>query len=243
MIDTLLFDLDGTLLQMRQDQFIQEYLRKLARVFAGLELDVDTAVKALWAGTGAMVSNDGSVLNSDRFWQLFASVLGLSDIQREAVEIACDRFYSEEFDSIQSILLNDDLGLPGQLIKLMKARGYSVVLATNPIFPLSAVITRLSWINLKVEDFEFVSHYANSSFCKPNLEYFSEILQTIQKTATSCMMIGNNPREDMCCGDLGMETFLVTDCLENESEVDISAFRHGSLVELSECLARLDLTR
>jgi hypothetical protein len=45
-------------------------------------------------------------------------------------------------------------------------------------------------------------------------------------------MVGNNTTEDMCIRALGVETFLVTDCLENEADMDITAFRHGTLGEL-----------
>ena len=52
-------------------------------------------------------------------------------------------------------------------------------------------------------------------------------------------MVGNNTREDMCVGELGTETYLVTDYLENEQNTDISRFRHGSLAELEAYLASL----
>ena len=52
-------------------------------------------------------------------------------------------------------------------------------------------------------------------------------------------MIGNNTNEDMDAGALGMDTFLVTDYLENETGMAVSAFRHGTLMELEAYLASL----
>jgi len=43
----------------------------------------------------------------------------------------------------------------------------------------------------------------------------------------------------MSASALGVETFLVTDYLENETNMDISAFRHGTLAELEVYLASL----
>ena len=51
-------------------------------------------------------------------------------------------------------------------------------------------------------------------------------------------MVGNNPAEDMSVGDLGAETFLVTDYLENAAGADITAFSRGTLAKLETHLVR-----
>jgi phosphoglycolate phosphatase-like HAD superfamily hydrolase len=79
MIDTILFDLDGTLLQFSQADFINAYFAKLGKVFTRIGMDADQSVKAVWAGTKAMILNDGSLTNAERFWAVFAARLGLSD--------------------------------------------------------------------------------------------------------------------------------------------------------------------
>ena len=239
MIDTILFDLDGTLLQFDQDEFIAVYFSKLTKMLAGLGLNAETAVKALWAGTKTMMQNDGAKLNSDRFWEVFAGMTEMSGDRLKAIENACDAFYENEFDSIKSILKNGDPGLPGRMIQSLKLQGFTLVLATNPLFPMCAVTTRLKWTGLAPEDFCLVTNYSNSTYCKPNPNYYREIFGKIGKEPSQCMMVGNNSREDMCAGDLGAATFLVTDCLENETDTDISAFRNGTLIELEEYLALL----
>ena len=52
-------------------------------------------------------------------------------------------------------------------------------------------------------------------------------------------MAGNSPAEDMVAGALGAETFLVTDCMENEAGVDVSSYRCGTLAELESYLTSL----
>ena len=121
----------------------------------------------------------------------------------------------------------------------MASKGYGVVLATNPLFPLCAIETRLEWAGLGADDFRLVTHYYNSTFCKPNPGYYSEILTKINKSPGQCLMAGNSPSEDMISGTLGMETFLVTDCLENETGMDIKPFRKGTLAELETYLTSL----
>lgn len=52
-------------------------------------------------------------------------------------------------------------------------------------------------------------------------------------------MVGNDVSEDMITEKLGMKVFLLTDCLINKNEKDISAYPHGSFPELKDYLTRL----
>ena len=230
MVDTIMFDLDGTLLQYGQTAFIDAYLAELKKVFINIGLDAELSIKGIWVGTKAMVLNDGTVLNIERFWRAFSDYLGLTYDQLKTVEAACDRFYSNEFNVVKSVMTPSDI--PKRLVRAMAAKGYGIVLATNPMFPECAVKSRLGWTGLEIRDFQLVTHYANSTFCKPNPGYYREILAKINKTPQQCLMVGNNPAEDMSAGLLGIETFLMTGYLENEANMDITAFRRGNLAEL-----------
>ena len=237
MIDTIMFDLDGTLLRFVQDDFIRVYFKELSKIFIGLGLDAEAAVKGVWAGTKAMVLNDGSMLNTQRFWESFSDFMGIKGEQLRAVEAACDSFYSNEFNAAKSVVEYSEI--PERLVRSLAAKGYCIVLATNPLFPPCAVDTRLGWIGLDRNDFKLITHYENSTFCKPDLSYYLEVFSKIDKSPEQCFMAGNNPAEDMCVGELGSETFLVTDFMENELGLDITAFRHGSIEDLEAYLTSL----
>jgi FMN phosphatase YigB (HAD superfamily) len=234
MINTIMFDLDGTLLKFSQDAFIGAYFKEIHHVFSGLGLDANLSVKAIWVGTKAMISNDGSTLNANRFWEAFAEFMKLDSDKIKTVEKACEDFYENEFDAVKSIMEPNDISK--RLVNEMLSKGYDIVLATNPLFPACAVTTRLGWLGLQPQDFLLVTHYANSTYCKPNPGYYREILQKINKAPEQCIMIGNSIDEDMSVGALGVETFLVTDHLENSSGADIGKFRHGTLAELESYL-------
>jgi len=225
-----MFDLDGTLCRFSQDDFINNYFKEISKVFAGLDLDPEASVKGVWAGTKAMVLNDGSTLNTHRFWDAFSEFMNVPDEQRKAVEAACDSFYTNEFNNVKSIVEHSEI--PVRLVREMASRGYSIILATNPLFPPCAVDTRLDWVGLDKSDFVLITHYENSSFCKPNPEYYREILSKAGKSPEQCIMIGNNPAEDMVAAGLGAEVFLVTDFMENETGIDISVFRHGTIEDM-----------
>lgn len=237
MITTVLFDLDGTLLKVSQEEFINVYFGKLKKVFERLGIDPDLAIKAVWAGTKAMMQNDGTRLNCEAFWDTFAELLKLDGEMRKTVEANCDAFYTGEFDSVREIMGHTDV--PGRLIPALRDKGYIVVLATNPLFPECAVTTRLRWLGLELDDFVLVTHYANSRFCKPNPEYFREILGKINKKPQECIMVGNNVIEDMSAEKIGIDTYIVTENMENEKNLDISAYKNGTLEEMEEYLLSL----
>ena len=106
--------------------------------------------------------------------------------------------------------------------------GLRVALATNPLFPRVATHSRIRWAGLEPEDFELVTTYESSRFCKPNLRYYEEILDQLQVQPGECLMVGNDADEDMVAERLGMRVFLLTDCLINRHEQDISRWPRGS---------------
>ena len=230
MIDTIMLDLDGTLLGFSQKDFIDVYFNELQKVFVSKGMDGALSVKAVWAGTKAMIANNGDTLNKKRFWTVFAEVMGIDNEALKIVEDASDRFYVNEFNNARSVMKPNIISK--RLVQKMISKGYKIVLATNPLFPLNAVTTRLGWGELSPQDFILITHYGNSTYCKPNLKYYQEILSKIDKKPDQCIMVGNNVNEDMCAGELGIKTFLVTDYLENEYGADIDEFQRGSLEEL-----------
>lgn len=167
MITTVLFDLDGTLLPFEQDDFVKIYFSELCRKLAPMGYEPQHTVKSVWGGTKAMVMNDGSRLNSEAFWETFNAMNpGLPDARP-----ACDEFYTHEFEKAKASLKYIPDHRP--MIERLKSAGLRVVLATNPIFPLDGVRTRMAWVNLAPEDFGLVTWYDNSTFCKPESEVLS----------------------------------------------------------------------
>ena len=75
-ITTVLFDLDGTLLPMDQEEFTKGYFNLLVQKFAPLGYEPKTLVKNVWQGMTAMVTNDGKATNEERYWNVFESAYG-----------------------------------------------------------------------------------------------------------------------------------------------------------------------
>lgn len=226
MITTVMFDLDGTLLPFEQEDFVNIYFGELCKKLAPLGYEPKPTVKSVWAGTGSMIKNDGSRPNSEAFWETFRA---LNEGKPDAQPF-CDAFYTNEFDKARASLKYIPDHKP--LIERLKAAGLRLVLATNPIFPLDGVLTRLKWVNLSESDFELITHYDNSTFCKPNPNYYKEILNKIGAKPEECVMIGNSVPEDMCAAKLGITTFLIDEFAENPENCDISQFDRGNFEDV-----------
>lgn len=234
MLTTILFDLDGTLAPFMQDAFIQTYFAALVRRMAPLGFDGEKLVKAIWKGTMAMVANDGAVTNRQLFWEVFTKDMG---IQAIGLESHLEDFYLHDFDSVQSVL-QEDVDRSG-LIRGLREKGYRLVLATTPIFPSVAVETRLAWVGLTADDFDLVTTYENCRHSKPNPDYYREVLKTIGVEAQHCLMIGNNPVDDMAALQVGISCYLVTDYIENPDGLPIDHYPHGRFADLEASLRRL----
>ena len=214
--DAILFDLDGTLLPMDNDAFTKGYLGLLSAVAekAG-GYDREMFIKGMWKGVYAMVKNDGSCKNEDVFWKMTADVLG-DEIYKHVPVF--DRFYENEFNEAKKLTGPNPLAM--EAIRLARSKAKKVILATNPLFPTVAVHSRLSWIDVKPEVFDWITDYTNSSTCKPNPAYYKEICEKFGLDPEKCLMIGNNAQEDVEAGRAaGMSTFLVTDWLINNGEM------------------------
>ncbi|MGD8192844.1 HAD family hydrolase [Brevibacillus ginsengisoli] len=227
--NTLLFDLDGTLLGMRTEEFVHQYIGEISK-FLGDRFDTKLVVQSVFGATKAMImSREPDKTNEQVFTETFLEQTGIA---KEEIWPIFDQFYQEVFPNLSHLTYPSPLAK--QIVEAAKEAGYRVVVATNPVFPRDAIHSRLAWIELSPDDFELVTVYEESHHTKPNLGYFQEICDRIGVTPADCIMIGNHMQEDMVASKLGMTTFLMTDYLENRGEPIYPVDQQGSMQELYE---------
>lgn len=227
-LTAILFDLDGTLLPMDNDAFTKGYFKLLAAKLAPHGYELKQLVDAIWAGTAAMVKNDGTHSNEEAFWMKFANIYGEKALADKRL---FNEFYAMDFHAAKAICgFNPKAAVAVHTIKEM---GFQIALATNPIFPAVATESRIRWAGLVPEDFELYTTYENIGFCKPNPDYYREIAKRLGVKPEQCLMVGNDVTEDMeAAQKAGMSVFLLTDCLINKERKDISAYSRGSFEQL-----------
>jgi HAD superfamily hydrolase (TIGR01549 family) len=211
MIKTIFFDLDGTLLPMDQDIFLRDYFDRLAEKMVPYGYDAQTLKNNIWISTGAMVKNNGTVTNEEVFWNAFSKLCGKDTRCDEAI---FQDFYHNEFQEVQHSCGFDPSA--AIIIQTLKEQGYQLILATNPLFPAVATQSRIRWAGLNPDNFDWITTYENSSYCKPNVAYYQEILDRWNLNPEECIMVGNDAEEDMAAASAGMNVFLLTDCLINK---------------------------
>ena len=234
MIRYVLFDLDGTLLPMDQDTFVKAYFKELAKKMAPYGYTADGLVSGIWKSMDAMTANDGSRTNEVVFWENFSKVLGQHVLTRRPI---FDEFYRNEFNNVSK-----SCGFTPraqETIDLIKSLGAKIAIATLPVFPADAIEARINWAGVNKNDLELYTCYENTTFTKPNPQYYNELLGKINANAEECLMVGNNVDEDMITTTLGMKVFLLTDCIINENNADISVYPHGSWNDLQRYIREL----
>ena len=233
-ITTILFDLDGTLLPMDNAAFTKGYFKLLAARLAPLGYEPEKLVDAVWSGTAAMVKNDGSQNNESAFWKRFSEIYGekvLGDLP------VFENFYATDFQQAKAMCGFNPKA--AEAVRTARELGLRVALATNPIFPAIATESRIRWAGLQPEDFELYTTYENIGYCKPNPAYYQELLDRLNESPERCLMVGNDVAEDMIAEKLGMQVFLLTDCIINKDEADISVYPRGGFDELLEHIRTL----
>ena len=226
-VKMVLFDLDGTLLPMDQNKFMHAYFGGLSKKLVPYGYEPARLIDAIWRGSEAMVLTDGEKTNERVFWDEFIKIYGKEALEHYPV---FEDFYINDFDKARTSCGFDPAAAP--TVRELKRRGFRVALATNPLFPQEATKRRMQWAGLSEDDFELYTTYENSSFCKPNIKYYTEVIKKLGVSAEECLMVGNDVGEDMVAEKLGMKVFLVTHCLINKSETDISVFPNGDLSAL-----------
>ena len=230
-ITTVLFDLDGTLLPLNQDEFAKQYFVHLSAFLSTRGYESTQITKALFSGVTAMMENNGRALNETVFWEDFSRFYG--EKARNDLPLF-DEFYRDYFVALKSITsCNPRMR---EVIDRVKSAGCTAVVATNPVFPATATEQRIRWAGLTTEDFHLITTYENSRFSKPNPRYYEDLLTQLGAAPEECLMIGNDTLDDMIAESLGMKVFLLTDCLVNRQNKDVNAYPHGDVSRLMEYL-------
>lgn len=211
-MNTVLFDLDGTLLPCKWEIFEREYFKRLTYKLKDL-FTPDQTIKYIWKGTMEMILNlEPDKTNEQVFMEKFCSI---SKTDSKMMQDLFNDFYRNEYKTIGNFFTPSEYMVKS--VEILKKKGYSMVVATNPLFPMEALIERIKWAGLNEKDFILVTSFENMHYCKPQIKYYEEILQIIGKKAEECIMVGNDVDEDIIAGKVGIKTYLIENYMINKS--------------------------
>lgn len=214
MIRAVFFDLDDTLLGNPTDSFIRGYLGSLTAYFmarCGVDPSptIRTAIPLIASG-----KRDAYTSNLDLF---LAQLQPVFDRPVDEVRDLFEAFYAEEYPKLQPITR------PGarsaEIIDRTRGAGYKVVIATNPLYPESALRQRLMWAGLTPDfaAYDLVTTAEMMHFAKPNPAYYGEILGRLGLEPDEVVMVGDHPLNDHAAASaIGIHT-ITMDVTQHDS--------------------------
>lgn len=208
MFNTILFDLDGTLLPLNMKDFMELYFHEMGLKLKNL-IDPKILVKYVLEATDTMVETVDGRTNEMVFMEKFGELTGREKLP--LFQQSFNEFYDEGFLKVQNSTSTN--AAIQQSIPLLKAKGYHLILATNPLFPEKAIHHRIKWAGFQPEDFQYITSYERNHYCKPKPQFYQEILTETNKQPEQCLMVGNDVQEDLIAGSLGLKTYLITNHL------------------------------
>ncbi|AMV73537.1 HAD family hydrolase [Desulfuromonas carbonis] len=234
----VLFDLDGTLLQVDMGEFIPAYIGRLGSHFAD-QVAPDRFARTLRAAIHALLAGEGEGKNNEeRLLAILEQQTGL------AAAHFFDRFQAFVSDGLAELApLVRGLPLARTILQRAFDRGLKVAIATNPVFPRAVVAARLAWGGLAEFPFDLVTTIENSRYCKPQPDYFRDVAAEIGLAPEECLMVGNDTSHDLAARQVGMPTFLVDTWLVDRNNGHFACDFRGGHPDLFRFLGRLGASR
>lgn len=217
MFEAVLIDLDNTLILYDEKKFFKKYFHLLTLHFSDL-MPSDSVVPKVLQATQAMIKEkQDDDINLNYFLSEF------SDGDPERAKMLWQRFitfYTNEFNELKDIMQPVE-GITS-VVNYLSNLPIKRVVATNPVFPLIAQKKRLSWATVAPDAFDLITHIGNTTRCKPSPQYYLQICDDIGVAPENCLMIGNDPVNDLAAAAVGIKTYLATDSWENEDALAVS---------------------
>lgn len=206
-IATVLLDLDDTLLNTRTDAFISRYLKALGQALSQY-LPADKAISAVLAASKKMQENlNPDLSNYEVFYEAFWPYTNGAQAEVQAV---IDRFYEETYPTLRQYV--EPVAVARPLVAYLHATGYRVVIATNPLFPATAIKQRIDWAGVLDFPHALITTMDNMHFCKPAPQYYQEIMARTGSLPAQTMMVGDDLLNDIApAQSVGMRTWWVTE--------------------------------
>ncbi len=226
----LLFDLDDTLLGNEMNTFVPAYLQALAKRMSQVA-DPSFLVKTLLSATRQMVENTGPDHTLEEIFDAaFYPPLG---VLRHEVQGIIDAFYLEDFPKLQGLtqFKPEAVDVVRQLIQ----RKDQAAIATNPLFPRTAILQRLASAGLPADrvSFSLIPSYETFHFAKPNPAYFAEFIAQLGWPRSPIVMVGNDIDSDIgAASQLGLPVFWATRDGATSWDRSEAIPPHGDLADL-----------
>lgn len=201
MIKAILLDMDNTLLINPDMAFARAFLEIFEQHFAaaGFENATDNFRRAIQAMSREQMGNRSNT-------QLTLEMLSGGDIERAKATL--DSFYADVYPQLKNCIAAVDGA--SELIYQLREMGYDLVIATNPIYPETAIRQRMTWAGLPQDEnlYTLITSADNMHFAKPDPAYYAEILGRVGVEPDEVLMVGDSMKNDIIPAQtIGLHSF------------------------------------
>lgn len=228
-MNTVLLDLNGTLLPVNRDDFMDTLDKLLDSKFKTMGFDTKVVRNALMSAVNRMDENDGFRTNEEIYESVIKKLVGTNakKVMREL-----DKFYRKDFAVARFNTM--PVAEAAECVRVLKQKGYRLILASDPIFPEEAIRGMIAWAGLEPEDFFYITTMENCCYTKKNIRYYTHLAKILNCVSEDFLVVGNDVARDMSAAAVGMDTFLIKDHLVNMELRDYSDIKQGTLRDFLE---------
>lgn len=208
MIKAVLLDLDNTLLNNPDRQFAKAFLQSLndhVKIRHNVD-DVDMST-AFRAGIQSL-NSDYRLANTELMVRWVAQSIQ-SDVG--TVKQTFEDFYNSSYKQLSTLASPVDGSK--RLIENLLNQNILVAIATNPIYPETAVLERVHWAGIAdyLDQFILITNSDNMHFSKPDPAYYAQVIATLGTEPSDVLMIGDSDRNDMIpARQIGLHSLKIT---------------------------------
>jgi len=226
----LLLDIDGTLCHMDKDLFVKKYVTDMSKNFTYL-IPAEQFLPQVIKSTAFTIAHPNPTQTwLEVFLPHFCQAFGLNP---DGLTERFIDYYATGFIKFRSMVT--PFAAAKKLIKTARDKGWRLGISSNCQMPRIGIMERIRWCGLDPEDFEFIPGMEFMHYCKPNPWFFREIAHQMAVDPRLCLVVGNDPEEDMNAFSVGMKTFFVGTELTPEQKKQVSYQGNlGDLIALLE---------
>lgn len=205
MLKAIFIDLDNTLALFDELVFLDRFFQLLYKRFDD-HFTYDDFQNRVVMATLSLGRSNGEKSNRDCFLD---TVSVDYEMDQEEFWQRSMLFYENDFDQARPVVKK-----PKKLhtvLEQLKAMGLKLVLASNPVYPCIAMEKRLGWVDIDPSIFDLITHIENMNFVKPTTKYYRQICTKLDEAPANCLMVGNDPKNDIAAAGIKMKTYLTTD--------------------------------
>lgn len=213
-IDTLLVDLEGTLVRVRRGGLRLAIARLVRKRFKGAA-PVWRLYPAAMAALRAMRENETSAPNLEVLVKTFAEQARMPE------EVASSRLAvlaEEDFATLSRFFT--PIPRAREAFVLARKLDFNLVLAADGTDLLETVRHRLGWAGVADLPWAFIAHAGVLARSGATPDACRELLRAIGKPPEACLLVTSSPEKELAAREIGLATFLVAPDAEPQRDVD-----------------------